>query len=444
MSCSSEGLYEKATHVLPGGVNSPVRAFGAVGGRPRFIKSADGCFVTDVEGLRYIDYVASWGPMILGHNHPKVLEAVLEAATHGLSFGAPCPAEVDVAALMCAMVPGLEMVRMVNSGTEAVMSALRLARGATGRDKIIKFEGCYHGHVDSMLVRAGSGIMTAGVPDSSGVSKAQAGDTLLASYNDLDSVEALLALHRDDVAAIIVEPVAANMGVIEPQPGFLEGLRRLCDTHGCLLVFDEVITGFRLARGGAQEYYGIRADLVVFGKIIGAGMPVGAYGGSRELMGQVAPLGPVYQAGTLSGNPLAMAAGYAQLSVLDGQPQIYTQLKSRGDRLAEGLAEAGGNRVVVQHVGSLVCVFFCKDAVKNYAEAGACDTQAYARYFHLMLEAGVYLAPAQFEAMFVGAAHTDVEIDETVEQARRAFLALDLDRGEQEPRPPSSRSRALD
>lgn len=422
---TSEELFEQAKQVIPGGVNSPVRAFGSVHMNPRFIDHADGCAITDVDGKTYYDYVDSWGPMILGHNHPAIREAVMEAVPRGLSFGAPCPAEVDLAKLVCSMVPGVEMVRMVNSGTEAVMSALRLARGVTGRDKILKFEGCYHGHVDSLLVKAGSGVMTAGVPSSGGVSKAQATDTLLARYNDLAHVEEVLNANKNEVAAIIVEPVAANMGVVLPAPGFLEGLRSLCDAHECLLIFDEVITGFRLAKGGAQEYFGVRADLATYGKIIGAGMPVGAYGGSRKLMEQIAPCGPVYQAGTLSGNPIAMAAGYAQLTILNEDAEIYPTLQRRGERLAQGLTQAGKGLATVQHIGSLVCGFFNSlTEITNYDQAGASDTEAYAFYFKNMLERGVYLAPAQFEAMFVSMAHSDDVIDETIEKAQESFDAM--------------------
>ena len=421
----SEELFEQAKQVIPGGVNSPVRAFGSVHLNPRFIDHADGCTITDVDGNTYFDYVDSWGPMILGHNHPAVREAVTSAVSRGLSFGAPCPAEIDLAKLVCAMVPGIEMVRMVSSGTEAVMSALRLARGATGRDKVLKFEGCYHGHVDSLLVKAGSGVMTAGVPGSSGVSKTQAADTLLARYNDCAHVEEILAANENEVAAIIVEPVAANMGVVLPLPGFLEGLRELCNKYGCLLIFDEVITGFRLAKGGAQEYFGVHADLVTYGKIIGAGMPVGAYGGSRKLMEQVAPCGPVYQAGTLSGNPVAMAAGYAQLSILNEDAEIYPTLKRRGEKLARGLAQAGKGQTVVQHIGSLVCGFFnAMPEITNYDQAGKSDTEAYALYFRNMLERGIYLAPAQFEAMFVSMAHNDEVIDKTIEMAQESFDAM--------------------
>ncbi|MCD8190389.1 MAG: glutamate-1-semialdehyde 2,1-aminomutase, partial [Clostridiales bacterium] len=335
----SHTLFERAVKVLPGGVNSPVRACKNVGCEPRFIEKADGSHIRDVEGRTYIDYIGSWGPMILGHNFPPVAQAVQQAVGNGLSFGAPCQAEVDIAELMVQMVPGLEMVRMVNSGTEAVMSALRVARGVTGRTKIIKFAGCYHGHSDAMLVKAGSGALTGGSPDSKGVTASTAGDTLTAQYNDLDSVAALLEANPGQVAAVIVEPVAANMGVIPPQKGFLTGLRQLCDQSGALLIFDEVITGFRLAPGGAQEYFGVRADLVTYGKIIGGGMPVGAYGGSRAHMEQVAPCGPIYQAGTLSGNPVAMAAGLAQLTYLHDHPEVYTNISQKGATLASGLRQ---------------------------------------------------------------------------------------------------------
>lgn len=422
---ASEALFTRAKELLPGGVNSPVRAFRSVGGQPLFIDHAKGSRIYDVDGGEYLDFLGSWGPIILGHDHPAIRDAVEQAVGRGLSFGAPCPAEVDVAGLMCAMVPGLEMVRMVNSGTEAVMSALRLARAATRRDKVIKFEGCYHGHVDSMLVKAGSGVMTAGIPSSSGVTAGAASDTLLATYNDLDSVERLLRENEGEVAAIIVEPVAANMGVVPPQSGFLQGLRDLCDAHGALLVFDEVITGFRLAAGGAQEYFGVRADLLTFGKVIGGGMPVGAYGGSRKLMELVSPAGPVYQAGTLSGNPVAMAAGYAQLSLLDADRRIYEHINAAGARLASGLSQAAGSKAVVQGIGSLVCVFFSEAPVCDYAAAGACDTLAFARYFSGMLAEGVYIAPSQFEALFVSAAHTDEDIDFAISAARRVFADME-------------------
>ena len=413
MMTRSEQLFSRAVKVMPGGVNSPVRAYGSVGQTPRFIVRADGAKIYDADGNCYTDYVGSWGPMILGHNHPVVLKAVQKAAENGLSFGAATENEVKMAELVCEMVPSVEMVRMVNSGTEAVMSAVRAARGYTGRDKIIKFSGCYHGHSDAMLVRAGSGAMTAGVPDSAGVPAGCAGDTLTAEYNDLKSVERLFAENRGKIAALIVEPVAANMGVVEPKPGFLPGLRRLCDENGSVLIFDEVITGFRLAPGGAQEYYGVRADLTTFGKIIGAGMPVGAYGGRREIMSLVAPSGPVYQAGTLSGNPVAMAAGLAQLNLLRTHPEIYQKLDELGNRLRAGLKKALPH-CTVNGVGSLSCVFFTEHPVTDYATARASDTDAFRRYFAHMLENGVYLAPSQFEAMFLSYAHTEGDINRLI------------------------------
>ncbi|PKK38820.1 Glutamate-1-semialdehyde aminotransferase [Clostridiaceae bacterium JG1575] len=420
----SQAFFERAKKVLPGGVNSPVRAFLAVGGDPLFIESARGAYVTDADGNVYLDYVGSWGPMILGHSHPKVLSAVQQAVENGLSFGAPTQAEVRLAELMSAYVPNLEMVRFVNSGTESVMSALRAARGATGRERIVKFEGCYHGHSDSMLVKAGSGALTSGAPSSSGVPTGAAGDTLVARYNDLASVRALLK--NRDVAAVIVEPVAANMGVVPPQDGFLQGLRELCDEFGSLLIFDEVITGFRLARGGAQEYYGVRADLVTFGKIIGGGMPVGAYGGRRDVMSLVAPLGTVYQAGTLSGNPVAMAAGEAMLLELadDG---VYDRLEVLGRRMEEGIRtilQQTGIQALVTRVGSLLCLFFGIDRADSYDSVRAADAAAYARYFHGMLDRGFYLAPAQFEAMFLSAALTDEDLDATLGAIREVLTQM--------------------
>ena len=422
---TSHILFAEARQVLPGGVDSPVRAYQSVGLEPPFIARGEGSHIIDVDGNDYVDYVDSWGPLILGHNHPAIREAVVEAAGRGLSFGAPVAGEAHLAELMCRMVPGLEMVRFVNSGTEAVMSALRLARAATGRDKIIKFEGCYHGHVDSMLVKAGSGAMTGGVPNSPGVPAAVTVDTLLATYNDLASVERLLAENPGEVACVIVEPVAANMGVVPPEAGFLAGLRKLCDASGSLLILDEVITGFRLAPGGAQERFGVHADLVTYGKVIGAGMPVGAYGGSRRLMELVAPAGPVYQAGTLSGNPVAMAAGAAQLEILSSDASLYTRLDAQAERLSTGLAEAAEGVAVVQHVGSLACVYFSSGSpVRCYADAAACDTKAFAAYFRGMLERGAYLAPSQFEALFVSAAHTDADVDATLAAARATFAEL--------------------
>ena len=421
----SEELFEEAVNLIPGGVNSPVRAFGSVGMTPRFIASAEGAYMTDADGKRYLDYVGSWGPMILGHANPMVLEKVMEACRRGLSFGAATEAEVDMARLICSMVPSVEMVRMVNSGTEAVMSAVRAARGYTGRNKIIKFEGCYHGHSDAMLVKAGSGVMTAGVPDSSGVPAGCTEDTLLAVYNDLDSVKDLFDAWDGQIAALIVEPVGANMGVVPPAPGFLEGLRKLCTEHGVVLIFDEVITGFRLARGGAQEYYGIQADLTTYGKIIGGGMPVGAYGGRREIMEVVSPVGKVYQAGTLSGNPVAMAAGLAQLTYLNEHPEIYKDLERKGELLyggMENLCREHNLPYQVNHVSSLGCLFFSADPVTDYASAKKSDTKAFTEYFRQMLESGIYIAPSQFEAMFLSAAHTDEELEFTLEKMAQILL----------------------
>ena len=421
----SEALFERAKKVLPGGVNSPVRAYRAVGLTPRFITRADGAYIWDEDGNKYIDYVCSWGPMILGHNHPIIREAVERAVKDGLSFGASTRREVEIAELMVQMVPNIEMVRMVNSGTEAVMSALRLARGATGRDKLMKFEGCYHGHSDSMLVKAGSSaVAEEGRPSSAGVPADVAKDTLTTRYNDLESVRELFARYPGQIACVIVEPVAANMGVVGPQPGFLEGLRAICDKEGALLLFDEVITGFRLARGGAQEFFGVRADLVTFGKIIGGGMPVGAYCGSRALMEQVAPCGPMYQAGTLSGNPVAMAAGLAQLTYLNEHPEVYETIAKKADRLADGMREAAsraGAGVRINQVGSLVAPFFTPDRVESFADATKSDLQKYAAYFEKMLARGVYLAPAQFEAMFVSAAHSEEDLEHTIRAVGEVF-----------------------
>ena len=417
----SEQLFDAAQRVLPGGVNSPVRACRSVGTYPRFLDRGLGSHVWDVDGNEYIDLIGSWGPLILGHCREEVERAVLDAVKKGLSFGAPTAAEVEMAELVCQMT-GVEMVRMVNSGTEAVMSALRLARGATGRSKIIKFAGCYHGHSDSMLVKAGSGALTGGAPDSAGVPKEIAGDTLTAAYNDLASVEGLLKANPEQVAAVIVEPVAANMGVVPPQPGFLQGLRKLCDESGALLIFDEVITGFRLAPGGAQEYYGVRADLVTYGKIIGGGMPVGAYGGSRKLMELVAPLGPVYQAGTLSGNPVAMAAGLAQLRILKDTPEIYTELERKGALLEEGLKDAlSGIPVQVNRVGSLLTVFFTEQPVTGYDQARSSDLTRFRQWYHGLLSRGIYAAPSQFEALFLSSAHTDTEIRRIIAAAGEIF-----------------------
>ena len=417
----SELLFEQAQLVMPGGVNSPVRACRSVGTYPRFLEKGLGSHVWDVDGNEYIDLICSWGPLILGHCEPHVEEAVRESISRGLSFGAPTAIEVEMAKLVCRMT-GVEMVRMVNSGTEAVMSALRLARGATGRSKIIKFAGCYHGHSDSMLVKAGSGALTGGAPDSAGVPKEMAGDTLTADYNNLPSVRALLEANPEEVAAIIVEPVAANMGVVPPQPGFLQGLRALCDEFGALLIFDEVITGFRLAPGGAQQYFGVKADLVTYGKIIGGGMPVGAYGGSRKLLELVAPLGPVYQAGTLSGNPVAMAAGLTQLKILNTHPEIYQKLESLGAMLQTGLQEKLKSvPAQVNRVGSIATVFFTESPVTGYAGAKSSDLEKFKKWYLGLLQNGIYAAPSQFEAMFLSCVHTEAEIEKIINAAGTIF-----------------------
>ena len=420
----SEQVFAQAQNYIPGGVNSPVRAFQSVGSTPRMIARADGVKIYDIDGREYVDFVGSWGPMILGHNHPAIREAVIKAAQNGLSFGAATEIEVDMAKLICSMVPNVEMIRMVNSGTEAVMSAIRAARGFTGRSRIIKFAGCYHGHSDAMLVRAGSGVMTSGIPDSAGVPAACAADTLTAVYNDLASVEAIFAQNRGEVAAVIVEPVAANMGVVEPAPGFLTGLREICDKNGALLIFDEVITGFRLALGGAQEYFGVRADLVTFGKIIGAGMPVGAYGGRRDVMSIISPKGSVYQAGTLSGNPVAMAAGLTQLTILRDTPAVYQKINALGDFFRQEMAKMAaqtGAPVTVTGVGSLSCIFFTPNPVHNDTDAKNSDTALFAKYFLYMLDKGFYFAPSQFEAIFLSAAHTEENICDVVQTAHCFF-----------------------
>jgi len=419
-------LFERARKLLPGGVNSPVRAFRSVGGEPFFTARADGAFLFDVEGKRYIDYVGSWGPMIVGHNHPAVRDAVEVAIRNGLSFGTPCPAEVTMAETIVSLVPSIEMVRMVNSGTEATMSAIRLARGATGRSKIVKFEGCYHGHGDSFLVKAGSGALTFGVPTSPGVPKAAADLTLTLPYNDIDAASALFAEHGDDIAGLIIEPVAGNMNCIPPKDGYLQALRELCTQHGVLLIFDEVMTGFRVALGGAQAHYGITPDLTCFGKIIGGGMPVGAYGGRRDLMEQVAPAGPIYQAGTLSGNPVAMAAGLAMLQLIQA-PGFHDDLAARTVRLTDGLLDAAKDAGIpfsVTRVGAMFGLFFTDETVDTYAQATAADVNRFNAFFHGMLERGIYLAPSAFEAGFVSSAHGDEEIAATIAAAREVFASL--------------------
>jgi glutamate-1-semialdehyde 2,1-aminomutase len=412
--------------VIPGGVNSPVRAFKAVGRNPLFIDRAAGSVLVDADGNRYIDYVGSWGPMIVGHGHPKVIEAIRDAAGRGTSFGAPTASEIDLAELVCDAFPNIESVRMVSSGTEATMSAIRLARGYTGRDKILKFEGCYHGHADSLLVDAGSGVATFGIPASPGVPADFARHTLTAPYNDLAAVRALADEHKADLAAIILEPIAGNMGCIPPQPGFLEGLRELCDRYGILLIIDEVMTGFRVTYGGAQQLYGVRGDLVCLGKIIGGGLPVGAFGGRRDIMQHLAPDGGVYQAGTLSGNPLAMSAGIATLKLLR-EEGVYEQLEERSGRLAEGLrqaAAAAGIPACLQRIGSMFCSYFQAGPVTSFADAKASDTELFATYFGRMLDNGVHLAPSQFEAGFVSLAHSVEDIDRTVEAAHRSLKGL--------------------
>ena len=420
----SEELFDRAVKVIPGGVNSPVRAYGAIGIAPRFIDRADGCHIYDVDGKEYVDYIDSWGPMILGHNFPEVKESVLKACEKGLSFGCATAIEVEMAEFICDHIPHVDMVRMVNSGTEAVMSAVRVARGFTGKNKIIKFAGCYHGHSDAMLVSAGSGVMTSGVPDSAGVPKGCTEDTMTAVYNDLDSVRALMEQADGQTAAVIVEAVGANMGVVPPKKGFLEGLRKLCDEYGALLIFDEVITGFRLAFGGAAEYFGVTPDLVTYGKIIGAGMPVGAYGGRREIMERVSPVGKVYQAGTLSGNPIAMAAGLTQLKYLYEHQEIYKDLEEKGKRLYGGMEKILAEKNLpyhINHVSSLGSLFFTEQEVVDYTSAKSSDTKAFSEYFKGMLAQGIHMAPSQFEAMFLSVAHTDEIIDQTLEAVRNYF-----------------------
>lgn len=420
----SEKLFERAVELMPGGVNSPVRAFQAVGGSPRFIQRAQKQYVYDVDGNLYIDYIGSWGPMILGHKNEQVLSAVKEAIEDGLSFGAATQLEVEMAELICSMVPAIEMVRMVNSGTEAVMSAIRVARGFTGKSKIIKFEGCYHGHADPMLVKAGSGVMTSGVPDSAGVPAGCAKDTLTAIYNDVASVEKLFAENKDEIACLIVEPVAANMGVVLPQEGFLQSLREICTRENTLLIFDEVITGFRLQLDGASGYYGIKPDLITFGKIIGGGMPVGAYGGRKEVMQVVSPVGAVYQAGTLSGNPVAMQAGIAQLRILQNHPEIYQQINELGEYLRSSLRELADKYnipCVVNGIGSLSCIFFTKQPIVDYNTAKTSDVAMFARYFNFMLNRGHYIGPSQFEAIFLSAAHTKDNINKFLQDVEEFF-----------------------
>ena len=425
LTTKSEELFKKAVNLMPGGVNSPVRAFGPVGGHPVFIDSAKGQYLTDVDGNRYIDYIGSWGPMILGHNDDRVVEAVIKQIGKGISYGAATEAEVEMAQLMCDIVPSLEMVRMVNSGTEAVMSAIRTARGFTGKNKFIKFEGNYHGHSDALLVKAGSGVMTAGIPDSSGVPANCVKDTLSAVYNDLDSVKKLFDENKDEIACVIVEPVSANMGVVLPKDGFLKGLRKLCDDNNALLIFDEVITGFRLGLTGASGYFNIHPDLITYGKIIGGGMPVGAYGGRADVMQVVSPVGSVYQAGTLSGNPVAMAAGITQLKILKETPEVYKKTFELGEMLRNGAADIikeAGLPYKVTGIGSLSCIFFTDKEVTDYTSAKTSDTAEFAKYFNHMLSRGNYFGPSQFESIFVSAAHTKENIDKTLTDMKEYFI----------------------
>ena len=423
-AANSSKLFERAKKIIPGGVKSPVRAFKSVGLNPPFIRRAKSAYIWDVDGNKYIDYVGSWGPMILGHAHPQIVRAVQQAAKSGTSFGACTELEVRMAELICSMMPSIEMVRMVNSGTEATMSAIRLARAYTGRDKIVKFEGCYHGHSDSFLIKAGSGAMTFGVPDSPGVPKALASETLTARFNDLDSVREIIAQNGGRIAAIIVEPIVGNMGCVPPKPGFLEGLRSVCSENTIILIFDEVITGFRVAPGGAQELYNIKADLTTLGKIIGGGLPVGAYGGKKEIMELVSPSGPVYQAGTLSGNPLAMAAGYEMLSILSKRKSIYKSLEARSRELEDGIHESlkkMGKNFQINRIGSMFTLFFTKHAVVDYDTAKSSDTKMFTAYFKEMIRRGIYLPPSQFETAFISFAHSRADLEKTLEAEKHAL-----------------------
>jgi len=413
-----------AQALMPGGVSSPVRAFKAVGGEPVIVAYGKGSHIWDVDGNEYVDYVASWGPLILGHAHPSVVQILQRAAERGTSFGATTELEVELARLVCGAVPSIERVRFVNSGTEATMSALRVARAFTGRDKVLKFEGCYHGHTDALLAKAGSGVATLGLPDSAGVPLAFTGETLLAPYNDTEAVRQAFERHGGEIAAVIVEPVPGNMGLVLPEPGYLQSLREITERAGALLIFDEVITGFRVSPGGAQMMYGVVPDMTCLGKIIGGGMPVGAYGGRADIMEMVAPVGPVYQAGTLSGNPMAMASGIVTLRILSNEG-VYRGLDELGRRLAEGLREAASAAecaVTVTQLGSMMTVFFTDEAPRDYASAKRADTERYGRFFHGMLERGIYLPPAQFEVMFVSLAHQQRDLDETIDAARAAFV----------------------
>lgn len=424
---SSKALFERAQKSIPGGVNSPVRAFKSVGGDPIFIQSAKGAYLLDEDGNKFLDYINSWGPMILGHAYEPVVQAIQEAAVHSSSFGAPTLKEIEMAELLKSMAPNIDLVRMVNSGTEACMSALRLARGYTGKNKFIKFEGCYHGHADPFLVKAGSGMATLNIQTVPGVTAGAANDTLTCAYNDIAAVKALIAAHPDDIAAIILEPLAGNMGCIPPEPGFLQDLRDICDEHGILLIFDEVMTGFRMAKGGAQERFNIKADLVAYGKVIGAGMPVGAFGGSKEIMSHIAPLGNVYQAGTLSGNPVAMAAGIALLKELNENPDIYTALEEKTIALKNGILKAfekSRHKVQVNQLGSMLSVHFSDKPIRNYEDAANADNATFNRFFHLMLLEAVYLPPSAYETWFISNAMTDENIQETIAAVERVIPNL--------------------
>ena len=424
MDTRSKELFEAAKRHIPGGVNSPVRAFGSVGRTPRFIASAHGSRIVDVDGNEMIDYVCSWGPGILGHAHPRVIEKVREACGYGLTYGAPTEQEVQMAGVLAELIPSMEVSRLVSSGTEAVMSAIRAARGYTKRDKIVKFKGCYHGHSDGLLVKAGSAALTTSVPDSAGVPADYTKNTLVALYNDPASVEELFQANPEEIAAVVVEPVAANMGVVPPAPGFLEFLREITKQNGALLIFDEVITGFRLALGGAQEYFHVTPDLTTLGKIVGGGMPIGVYGGKHEIMEMVSPLGPVYQAGTLSGNPIATAAGLETLRILREDPGIYQRLEEKAQRIAETVREAAGEAVCVNRIGSLLSIFFTPEQVTDHESAVSSDTARYAEYFGYLLDHGIYTAPSQFEAMFVSDAHTGEDIETTCRVIRDCLRGM--------------------
>jgi glutamate-1-semialdehyde 2,1-aminomutase len=424
---TSKKLFEEAKKYIPGGVNSPVRAFKSVGGDPLFIKRGESSKFWDVDGNEFIDYIGSWGPHLFGHNPPFIIDALKSAIKNGTSFGAPTEMEVQMAKLITDLVPSVEMVRMVNSGTEATMSAIRAARGFTGKEKFIKFEGCYHGHADYFLIKAGSGALTLGVPTSPGVTKGNAADTLLADYNDIGSIKKLVSANKNEIAAIIIEPIAGNMGVVKADNKFMKELRAICDEEKIVLIFDEVMTGFRVAAGGAQEVLGIKPDLSTFGKIIGGGLPVGAFGGKKEIMEKIAPSGPVYQAGTLSGNPLAMAAGFAALKHIKDNPNIYKELEEKSSYLEKGFKEnlkSVGKNYSMNRVGSMMCMFFTEEKVEDFKSAVKSDTNLYGKYFHEMLKRGIYLAPAQFEALFVSTAHTKEDLDKTIVANRESLAQL--------------------